>query len=150
MHNFPFNRPRSNMSFGQHDKFMDEFDKSTSQFNIMYTIVVGFIGIVFLGMIAAAALHYSGITPARARQRAEGLATTYAVNVHSWQNPWVQCAGVDNDSNGYVTCMISDRAGHTEQIECADQGITDNLNNICRPYRSLNIITSNSPTSQNN
>lgn len=137
------------MSFGQHDKFMDDFHKANTRFNTMFSLVVGFIVIVFLGMIVAAGLHYSGITPARARQRAEGLATTYAINVNSWQNPWVQCAGVDNDGNGYVTCMISDRAGHTEQIECADQGVTDNLNNICRPYRSVNIITNTTTNTGN-
>jgi hypothetical protein len=146
VHNFPFSRPKGNVSFGQHDKFMNDFDKATRRFEIVWVILTSFITIAFLGMIVAAGLHYSGITPGRARQRAEGLATTYAINVNSWQNPWVQCAGVDNDGNGYVTCMISDRAGRTEQIECADQGITDNLNNICRPYRSVNIITNNTNT----
>lgn len=147
---FPMRRFPGNKSFAEHDEFMRDFNSTSRRISIFSTMVFALVGLGFLGAFVLAVFHYSGITPRRAKQRAEALALVYASNVHSdWRDPWVSCAGTDNDANGYVTCMISNRAGATEQIECADQSITDQTNNICRPYNSVNLLhTTNPPTVQ--
>lgn len=122
------------------DDFQSEFECGFRRFNIFGLFVAGFIAIVFLLVIGGILLRVTGVTPARTRARAEVLARDYAVNVNRWNDPYVQCAGVDNDNDGYVTCMISNRAGVSEQIECADQGITDQMNNICRPPNTINVV----------
>jgi hypothetical protein len=140
----PWGRFPGNKSLAEHDEFIRDFNSTSRRISIISAMVFGLVALGFLGAFALAVFHYSGTTPRRARMRAEALAMVYASNVHSdWNNPWVSCAGTDNDANGYVTCMISNRAGATEQIECADQSITDQTNNICRPYNSVNIITGN-------
>lgn len=147
----PWGRFPGNKSLAEHDEFIRDFNRSSRNISIFSTMVFVLVSLGFLGAFVMAALHYSGITPRRARLRAEALALVYASNVHAdWRNPWVSCAGTDNDANGYVTCMISNRAGTAEQIECAYQGITDQTNNICRPYNSVNLLqqTANPPTVQ--
>lgn len=126
------------------DSFDHEFNRSWRRMRYFHALVLGIIAFVAMAIVAVVALRLSGTLPARTRTRAEGLATVYATNVHGWTNPYVQCAGVDSDDNGYVTCMISNRAGASEQIECADQGISDQMNNICRPYRTISIINNTS------
>jgi len=118
---------------------MNEFETTHRRISFVNLLVFGAVGLIFFAVIMAAVLRVTGVTPERARIRADAMATNYAINIHGWQTPFVQCAGIDTDSNGYVTCMISDRAGRWEQIECADQSFTDNMNSICRPYNTLNI-----------
>jgi len=135
-----YNRFPGFPSFKSMDDFDEEFERSRRRINIFGIFVAGFVALGFLLVIGGALLRVTGVTPARTRARAEVLARNYAINVNRWNDPYVQCAGVDNGNDGYVTCMISDRAGATAQIECADQGITDQMNNICRPYNTINVV----------
>lgn len=123
-------------------RFDREFNRMERQGRWFSGIVAGIIALGFLFVIVTTLLRVTGALPDRTKARAEGLAVGYATNVHGWPNPYAQCAGIDTDNNGYVTCMISNRAGATEQIECADQGLSSRMNNICRPYRTINIVNS--------
>lgn len=68
----------------------------------------------------------------RTQANAEKYARDYARTFHNWQNPVVQCFGLDTDHNGYVTCSVAREPGAPiRQIECA-ANIVLQFNRGCR------------------
>lgn len=84
---------------------------------------------------------FSGCGVEDTKQNAEKYARTHLRTMKGWNNPVVQCFGVDTDRNGYVTCTVAERVGApTERLECVANWVFE-YNTGCRELqRTLNIV----------
>lgn len=120
--------------------FPDRKPPMKQSFNFFAIFVVGFIGIIFLFIVASLASAL-GFGSRSIQENAERYAKHYARTFHNMENPRAICAGVDTDGNTYVTCTITNAENTgTEQIECP-ANIWLEPNTSCRVRQAITIVS---------
>jgi prepilin-type N-terminal cleavage/methylation domain-containing protein len=132
--------PIANRTREETDSFFRPFKKEpmnakyrTKGFTLVELMIVVIILCVLAGgLIAGVGIGCAGLASDTVRERATGYARHYTRRFKGWSNPLIECAGVDNDHNGYVTCTVAEGVGKpSEQIECPSNPIAEN-NRSCR------------------
>ena len=124
------------------DKFRPEAhrQKTRNGFTLVELLIVvcvlSIVGMTLVGI----AVGFSGCGTDTIRDNAQGYARNYARQFYGMSNPVVQCAGIDTDANGYVTCTVGGNGQPPRQIECRANHLVE-YDTACREQRVFNMQT---------
>lgn len=102
-------------------------------------IVFTILGVLALALIGGTRGGSGAVTADTVQANATGYARNYARRFHRWSTPVIECAGVDTNRDGYVTCTIAQAPGTpTEQIRCPSNYLIEG-NTTCHTVNVRNM-----------